>query len=52
MTAVPRSLNDPVGICDSSLNSTGAPCQSRRTSGVQPSPSETRGGPRNASAAA
>ena len=41
MTALPRSLNDPVGICNSSLNSTAAPSQRRSTSGVHPSPSET-----------
>ena len=35
---MPRSLNDPVGIANSSLKRTAAPPQSPVTSGVQPSP--------------
>jgi hypothetical protein len=38
MTVMPRSLKEPVGIVNSSLNATGTPSHTPWTSGVQPSP--------------
>jgi hypothetical protein len=35
---MPRSLNEPVGIMNSSLKCVLAPCHARALSGVQPSP--------------
>ena len=35
---MPRSLNEPVGIMNSSLNKVAAPSQSPAMSGVPPSP--------------
>src|SRR5437763_1610919 len=40
MIAVPRSLNEPVGICDSSLKCTVATSQTRAPDGVSSPPGE------------
>ena len=46
---MPRSLNEPVGFAPSSLSHTSTPVRSEmrsaRTSGVEPSSSETTGSP-------